>query len=114
MYVAEASIRLRESADARLSVTDDFRLLAGDAGGGPGSHIGGDSIPQVLRLDHFDRRLAGRMRESMYQIEDCFAECGGDPGPRGTRARVADYLGPFRNLNFFEDDLGVLRQGRRW
>ena len=66
MNVAKATVRLREFSDARLCVSDDLRFLARDAGGGPGSDVGGDSIPQVLRLDHLDRCLAGGMRESMH------------------------------------------------
>ena len=72
--MAKTTIRLRESTDARLCVSDDLCFLAGNAGGGPGSHIGGDSIPQVLGLDHLDRRLSGRMREVVNQVEDCFSE----------------------------------------
>ena len=58
-------------------MSDDFCFLAGDAGGRPGSDVGGDGVPHVLGFDELDRCLAGGVRQAVHHIEDCFAEGGG-------------------------------------
>ena len=94
-------------------MANDFGFLARNAGGRPGFDVCGDGVPHVLGLEQLHCRLARRVREAMYHVENCFPKRRRNPGFRGPSTGVTDDGRSLGYLDLFKDNLGVLRKWRR-